>query len=698
MSILNHILIVDDTPADLNLLIKILSSCGYHTRIAPTGKLAIESAKVSPPDLIMLDIKLPDIDGYSVCQQLKLDEKTFHIPIVFLSALDGVFNKVKAFEVGGADYVTKPYESEEVLARIKFHLAHQKLLYQLETQNRQLLQQEERWQLLLKGTGDGIFDWNIKTGEAFKSITLKAMLGYTDEEMKNDLEAWKNLLHSEDCERVLTALNDYLTRKVSSFKVEYRLRCKDGSYKWILARGQAVWAEDNTPLRMIGFHQDISERKKNELINQQMTDDLRRSEAKFRGAFDTITAGMCLVSILGKIIDVNAALCQMFEYDSAELLSLHLSDLIFVDDQTLDDQLAQQMFRGEIPGYQIEKRFLTQSNQIIWGLMNISLMYDQKNSPHYLIVHIVDISDRKKIEAALCKNITTQRAILKAIPDLMIRLDRNGICKSIGLGKSLQKFSRIPYILQQSIYQTLPPRLAEQQMYYICQALTTNERQIYEYSLEVDGELHYQEARVVKLDDHEVLMMIRDISDRKQSEIKLQQANFTLEKLAHTDGLTQIANRRYFDDYLIKEWQRLRREKQYLSLILLDIDYFKFYNDFYGHQSGDKSLISIAQAIKKTLKRPADLVARYGGEEFVVVLPNTNQKGVINIAQQIQQMIRTLAIVHQKSQVSNIITLSQGIACTIPNSKTSPAQLIAQADKVLYTAKQQGRNRYIVSS
>ncbi len=698
MSTLNHILIVDDTPADLNLLIKILSSCGYHTRIAPTGKLAIESAKVSPPDLIMLDIKLPDIDGYSVCQQLKLDEKTFHIPIIFLSALDGVFNKVKAFEVGGADYLTKPYESEEVLARIKFHLAHQKLLQQLETQNRQLLQQEERWQLLLKGTGDGIFDWNVQTGDAFISTLLKGMLGYTDGEIENCFEAWKNLLHPDDRDRVLTTLYSYLKRQIYEYQIEYRLRCKDSSYKWILARGQAVWAEDNTPLRMIGFHQDISARKQDELIRQQITDDLRRSEAKFRGAFDTITAGMCLVSILGQILDVNTALCQMFEYSSAELLSLQLSDLISVDDQTLDDQLAQQMFRGKIPGYQTEKRFLSQSNKIIWGLMNISLIYDNKNSPHYLIVHIVDISHRKQIEAALCKNITTQRAILKAIPDLMIRLDRNGICKSIGLGKSLREFSRIPYILQQSIYQTLPPRLAEKQMYYVDQALTTNERQIYEYSLEVDGELHYEEARLVKLDDHEVLMMIRDISDRKQAEIKLKQANNTLEQLAHTDGLTQIANRRYFDNYLSKEWQRLGREKKYLSLILLDIDYFKFYNDFYGHQAGDQCLIAITQAIKHTLKRPADLVARYGGEEFVVILPNTNQKGVINIAQNIQQTIRTLGIVHQKSQVSNIITLSMGMTSIIPDSKTSPAQLIAQADKALYIAKQQGRNRYIVSS
>ena len=698
MTLSRDILIVDDTAADLKLLTNILSDSGYHTRIAPTGQLAIQSALAHPPDLIMLDIKLPDIDGYAVCKQIKLYEKTFHIPIIFLSALDGVLDKVKAFEVGGSDYVTKPYQSEEVLARIKLHLAHQQLLQQLETQNQQLRRQEERWQLLLQGTGDGIFDWNVPTGEAFMSSILKEMLGYRDDEIKNNFEAWKNLLHPEDCNRVLTALDDYLKRQIPEYKIEYRLRCKDGSYKWVLARGQAVWNEDNTPLRMIGFHQDISDRKQDELIRQQITDDLRRSEAKFRGAFDTITAGMCLVSTSGQVLDVNMALCRMFGYSQVELLSLQLGDLIYGDDRAIDNELLEQTFAGEIPGYQIEKRFVSKFGKLFWVLMNISLMYDQEQSPHYLIVHIVDISDRKRIEEALCKNIATQRAILKAIPDLMIRLERSGICKSVGLGKSIQDFSRIPYHLNRSIYQTLPPKLAEQQMYYVRQALTTGKRQIYEYSIELDGEINYEEVRIVKLNDQEVLMIVRDISDRKRVENELQRANRTLELLANTDGLTQIANRRYFNYFILREWQRLGREKLPLSLILLDIDYFKFYNDFYGHQAGDRCLIAIAQAIKKTLKRPADLIARYGGEEFVIVLPNTNREGAIIIAQNLQQTICDLGIVHQKSPASHIITLSMGISSTIPDSATSPERLIAQADKALYAAKQRGRNRYVVSA
>jgi len=231
MSPIHDILIVDDSPADLNLLINILSTTGYRTRIAPTGKLAIQSALAHPPDLIMLDIKLPDLDGYTVCQQLKLDENTFHIPIIFLSALDRVLDKVKAFEVGGADYITKPYESEEVLARIKLHLAHKRLLQQLEAQNRQLRQQEERWQLLLQGTGDGIFDWKVQTGDVFMSTTLKQMLGYTDEEIENRFESFKYLLHPDDQDQVLMTLEHYLKHQTADYQIEYRLRCKDGSYK-----------------------------------------------------------------------------------------------------------------------------------------------------------------------------------------------------------------------------------------------------------------------------------------------------------------------------------------------------------------------------------------------------------------------------------------------------------------------------------
>jgi diguanylate cyclase (GGDEF)-like protein len=175
-------------------------------------------------------------------------------------------------------------------------------------------------------------------------------------------------------------------------------------------------------------------------------------------------------------------------------------------------------------------------------------------------------------------------------------------------------------------------------------------------------------------------------------ELELQQANRELQLLTHLDGLTKIANRRCFDEFLEREWKRLCRTGKPLSLLMLDVDYFKPYNDFYGHQGGDDYLSKIAQTIQKTVSRPADLVARYGGEEFTITLPETDLNGAIAIAQAINSAIATLAIPHQTSDVSHQVTISIGISSMIPAVNLSPEDLINQADQCLYQAKQQGRD------
>ncbi|MGL6339592.1 MAG: GGDEF domain-containing response regulator, partial [Waterburya sp.] len=181
----------------------------------------------------------------------------------------------------------------------------------------------------------------------------------------------------------------------------------------------------------------------------------------------------------------------------------------------------------------------------------------------------------------------------------------------------------------------------------------------------------------------------------KQSELyqHLEQANQELEKLAVLDGLTKIANRRKFDQYLEGEWKRLTRERSPLSLILCDIDYFKLYNDTYGHQAGDRCLQKVAQAISKVIKRPADLVARYGGEEFAVILPNTDAGGAKYLARQIRLQIEALKIPHINSKVDLYVTLSLGVASCIPNGGLGFYALVAAADKGLYQAKELGRNQ-----
>ncbi|MEO0835193.1 MAG: diguanylate cyclase, partial [Cyanobacteria bacterium J06642_3] len=183
----------------------------------------------------------------------------------------------------------------------------------------------------------------------------------------------------------------------------------------------------------------------------------------------------------------------------------------------------------------------------------------------------------------------------------------------------------------------------------------------------------------------------------KQAQLyqQLESANTELAKLSVVDDLTQIANRRKFDQYITSEWSRLAREQNPLSIILCDIDYFKLYNDTYGHQAGDRCLQAVAQAIKQVVKRPADLVARYGGEEFVLVLPNTSVEGAKYLAQQVRHRLEALKLPHINSPIDLYVTLSLGVSCCVPQPNSEVATLIKAADCGLYQAKATGRNRVV---
>jgi diguanylate cyclase (GGDEF)-like protein len=189
-----------------------------------------------------------------------------------------------------------------------------------------------------------------------------------------------------------------------------------------------------------------------------------------------------------------------------------------------------------------------------------------------------------------------------------------------------------------------------------------------------------------------------DTMHGKQLEMSraLAAANRELEKLSHQDGLTGIANRRYFDGYLSTEVRRAAREHQPLSLILADVDQFKAFNDCYGHQVGDDCLRRVAAALTSAGRRPADLAARYGGEEFAMVLPGTDLDGAVDVAQSVSRVIGSLAIPHARSTVSKSVTLSQGVVSLTPEKESPPEDLIRRADQALYQAKQQGRNRFVV--
>ncbi|MBI5919733.1 MAG: diguanylate cyclase [Nitrosomonadales bacterium] len=173
---------------------------------------------------------------------------------------------------------------------------------------------------------------------------------------------------------------------------------------------------------------------------------------------------------------------------------------------------------------------------------------------------------------------------------------------------------------------------------------------------------------------------------------QLNAANKELQRLSTTDGLTGIANRRLFDELMSREWRRCLRAKKPMSLVMVDVDFFKLYNDTYGHQAGDACLKAVAAQMARSAPRASDVAARYGGEEFALILGNTEIDGAIWVANHIRQNIAELGLVHKKSSFGHV-TVSCGVASLIPGEKMTPKALIAAADQALYLAKEKGRNR-----
>ena len=450
-----YILIVDDLPENVRLLSSLLEDRGYNVDSATDGKMALSMVRNKTPDLILLDIMLPVMDGYQVCRMLKSQAETQHIPIIFLSGLDSESDKVEAFKVGGTDYITKPFFVEEVIFRVKAQL-------NIIAQKRQFREIVER----------EIVERELAERELNKSRAL------------------------------LTGVLNSSLDGVAAFEAIRDRQNQIVDFRWLIANPVAAMTVGETTQTLTGKRLFVE----------------NASGHLFDGLFDLFV----------QVVETCTVLEKEYYYD-----------------------------RGSLK---------------LW-------------------FHIV----------------------------------------------------------------------------------------------------------AVKLGDG-FAMTFRDISDRKQIEITLKKANLRLTYQANIDSLTQIANRRRFDEYITQEWSRCAREREYLSLVLCDVDYFKAYNDTYGHQAGDNCLYEVAQGIERAVKRPADVAFRYGGEEFAIVLPYTEGQGAIKVAEEIHQQIKDLRILHNASEISNIVSLSLGVSSIIPDTRSSPHTLIAAADAALYDSKLKGRNRVIYKS
>lgn len=260
------------------------------------------------------------------------------------------------------------------------------------------------------------------------------------------------------------------------------------------------------------------------------------------------------------------------------------------------------------------------------------------------------------------------------------------------LGRSVEETLKLTY------WQITPDKYMPQEEYQLECLLKTGRYGPYEKEyIHKDG--HFFPVRlsgqIVEIEGVKYIWSsVEDITDQKQAEKELALLYKEVEQLSFQDGLTGIANRRMFDQAMDREWKRAKRDRSPLSLIICDIDYFKQYNDYYGHQQGDECLKQVAKTLYMVSKRAIDMIARYGGEEFVLLLPETNKTQAVQMAEQCVSAVKQQQLAHKLSTVDDVVTVSAGVSSIIPLSETQPSALIETADKLLYQAKQKGRNRF----
>jgi PAS domain S-box-containing protein len=395
------ILIVDDTPANLRLLSEMLVEQNYKVRTAPDGSLALASAQAIPPDLILLDIKMPNMSGYEVCEQLKADPRTCDIPIIFISALDQTEDKVKAFTLGGVDYVTKPFQVEEVLARVQTHLSIREMHLRLNEQNKQLRESEEKYRSLTANLPVGVYRTSIEGQILFANPALIQMLGYDSLSELQKTTAFSRYLDPIEREQQLEAWK----AQRDIVQQEITLQRKDGNTIWVRDIGRIIFAEDGEIVHIEGILEDITERKQ----AKKKADEV---EQRYRALFEQNNDAVVITSLDGIVIDVNPQVKNKWDIEPGRIISNHLET--FVAPEDLEDMVRRgaALRSGEdVPIF--ECQLVDKDGRIILAEINSTLVYDPEGNPTHVHSIFRDVTARREAERAL----EAERKLLRTVID-----------------------------------------------------------------------------------------------------------------------------------------------------------------------------------------------------------------------------------------------------------------------------------------
>ncbi len=447
------------------------------------------------------------------------------------------------------------------------------------------------------------------------------------------------------------------------------------------------------------------------MVNQRLNAENLEEKEKLRLIFNT-SSDAAVISRLsdGLVVDVNTGFSVMSGYTRTEIINNSTATINIW--HNLEDRLS---FINQLKDKGIceNKDFVFQrkDGSILTGRISANIIMIHGQAHIVSIVH--DITKSKQAEEAIRESEELYRSILNASPDDITITDMKGrIQVTSPVAKTMFGFEPgNDGFIGIHLLDFIVPEDRERAKSNILKMCTGESAGPNEYhGVRKDGSIFNIEVKSGLIHDAngqpaKMVFIVRDITERKQAELQIKHLvqQLEIEKKAaqmnaNTDSLTCLPNRRYFDEVLDIEFHRYKRSGLPVSVIMLDVDYFKKYNDTYGHLAGDNCLRQIGTTLKTVVGRVTDSIARYGGEEFVALLPDTDLEGAAALAERIRNAVETLAIPHTASKISDLVTVSLGVVTVNAELLSSPEQFVGMADEAMYNAKKGGRNRVFIKS
>jgi diguanylate cyclase (GGDEF)-like protein/PAS domain S-box-containing protein len=505
---------------------------------------------------------------------------------------------------------------------------------------------------------------------------------------------FQDITHPNDLQMNIINLNRLLNEKSLHCKFEKRYIKKNGSSVWVQLNVSLVKDETNKPLYYISQIQDISEQK-------TLKEELEKSEERYRALVES-SPNAIVVHQEGKIVYTNPGFMNLIKAPSANcLIGQHIIRFVHPDYHEVVKERINTLEQNISVGA-LEEKYICFDGSIV-DVEVIATPIEYLDKPAFQVI-IHDISQRKEMESELNKSQDELKAseerfrlLAEYSSDMITMHDIKGTYLYASPAcKEILQYDK-EELVGQDAYRFMHPDDIEI-VIMGHQAALNSGYSVFSYRIRrKDGKYVWLESAVKCMNEilsgeQKLIVVSRNISERILVEQRLQEANELLQHLSTIDGLTGVSNRRTFDERLEIEWNRGLRNSSPLSLLMLDIDFFKAYNDTYGHQGGDGCLKQIAYVIQENLGRSTDLLCRYGGEEFCVILPETDETGANIVGEKIRMAIEALKIPHSGSKILPWVTISVGAATMIPSVYTSYMNLVSNADKAVYKAKFDGRN------